>query len=441
MRHASRDEIARGAGLSVLIIVAGNGASYVVQVLLARMLGPADFGTYAYAVACLNMLQTFAALDLSGAALRFGGMYASQKAFPLLRGFIHRSRLIVLLASLVVGAVGALFLTRIRPAQDPSRQLALLWICVGTLPAALLALELNILQAIGRTVAARVPMQILRPLVILLVAVGVTLVAPPLTAVHAVAANITGLTVAAAVSLWWTHRVRPRETHDVPAQYETAAWVQMSLATLTGSVLQMILSQQADIIIVGTVVNSRAAGLYGVAGQLATIVTLGVTTVNHYAAPLLAAHGRDVRSPELRHVIRRISLINWVVSLPLALVLLIGGPWILGIFGPAFREAYPTLCLLVVSQVILAGWSALAGTMLTATGRYRSATFVIGAAAALNLALTMVLTPRYGIVGAAAATCGAVVFRALAMLLLVHREIGVWMIPTFSRRRLAEKLT
>ena len=437
-RRIWHDAMARSAAGAVGVTIIGAALGYSTQLGLARLLGPEGYGTYTYSTAWLNVAQLLAALDLGSAALRFGGAYLAAGSWGLLRGFIRRSRVIVGTSALIVAGAGALGVWVCRDLLPPGRSAGLLAVCMAVLPATLLALESNILQALHRTFGARVPTAVVRPLVLLAAVAAAAGAGRRLGAFGTLAANAAALWVAALLSIWWTERVRPAESRHEPAATESDRWLRMSLATLLGSVLQMVLSQQSDVIVAGSLLGTREAGLYSAAGQLASLVTFGVGTINTLAAPHFAAFERDPRSPAFVGVVRRVSALNWALSVPVAGVLALAGPWILRSFGEGYAGAYPTLCVLLISQVVSAAGGGLAGTMLTMVNHHRTATIVIGLSAALNLALTAGLTPRYGIVGTAWATTIATVVRAAVMQVIIHRSFGLWLVPGLTHRALRQ---
>lgn len=417
----------------MLVTIAGAGLGYLSQVLLARQLGPEGYGDYTYSTAWLNAAQLLGSLDMAGAALRFVGVYTATGAWGLLRGFVRRGRALVAGTSVLVALGGVTAVLALGGRIGLGRRAALLVTCAAVVPSALLLFESNLLIGLRRTLAATVPTAVVRPLV-LLTALAVALgVGRTLSPAWVLGANGAALCAAAALSVWWTERVRPNASRHPAPETRTGEWVRMSLAQLSGSVLQMVLTQQSDVIIVGSLIGSGAAGLYSVANQLASLVLFGVSLVNHFAAPRLAAYVDDPRSSGLGAEVHRISLLNWALALPLAAVFAAAGPWILRTFGPGYVAAYPALCVMLVSQVVSATWGGLAGTMLGMIGYHHAAAVLIGVAAAVNLALTAVLTPRYGIVGAAWATTIAITVRALAMQVVVLRSTGLWLLPGRTR--------
>jgi O-antigen/teichoic acid export membrane protein len=113
------------------------------------------------------------------------------------------------------------------------------------------------------------------------------------------------------------------------------------------------------------------------------------------------------------------------VTLPIALVLLLLGKWLLGLYGAPFRAAYPVLVLLVIAASTVALVGSLGGFLLTMTEYQKEAAWIIGGSALLNLALAVVLTPLFGLVGTASATLIATVARSAVLVVFLRRTMGV----------------
>jgi O-antigen/teichoic acid export membrane protein len=66
-----------------------------------------------------------------------------------------------------------------------------------------------------------------------------------------------------------------------------------------------------------------------------------------------------------------------------------------------------------------------AGFLLTMTGNQHLAAYIIGSTAAVNVLLTIILTPRYGMMGAAIATTVAFCVRSILLGYFIKARIGV----------------
>ena len=431
----ARGPVARGALVSVFLTGLGTALSYPVQVFVSRTLGVSEYGRYAYVLGIMNVAALVAALDLGGAALRFVGFYNANGEWSLLRGFLRTSRSLVVGLSALVAVVGAAVIVLMRERIEPDLYVALLAACVLLVPGAVLQLELNLLQGLRRVYETRIPNLLVRPLGFALILLLATRVfGAPRTAASAVLSNAAATSLALGLSLFYLHRVWPAAARRVTAETRTGEWLRFGSTSLAGSLLYMILSQQSDIIIVGSVVSTTDAGLYSAAAQISTLVLFGVSAIIHFASPMIAEYQDRPTAPELRALVGRFTLLNWAVSFPLVAVLLLGGRLLLRTFGPEFADAYPVLAVLLVAQTINAAWGSLWGTLLTMTGFQKQGVAIVVAVATLNMAMTMVLTPRFGVIGAAAATCAAILVRGVLVAWVVHRKLGFWPLWWGSRR-------
>ena len=87
-----------------------------------------------------------------------------------------------------------------------------------------------------------------------------------------------------------------------------------------------------------------------------------------------------------------------LVTLPVLLGLVFFGHHILRLYGPTFDAAYPVLMVLAAASAWVSLVGSLAGFLLTMTDYQREAARIIGASAALNLVLTLILTPMFGMI-------------------------------------------
>jgi len=126
------------------------------------------------------------------------------------------------------------------------------------------------------------------------------------------------------------------------------------------------------------------------------------------------------------------------MSIPVVVLLLAGGRVVLNAYGAAFRDAYPILAVLATGQVVGATMGIISGFLLTMTGHERAASRMVVGTALFNLALTFVLTPAFGAVGAAAATVAAGFTRVGLLSWYARRYVGVAVRPFITKQPAAE---
>ena len=429
-----RGRLARRSISVFILSVAGTVLAFGVQVLLARAIGAASYGVYAYVLGWLNIVVLLAKLDFDTSATRFMGAYGGRGEWSLLRGFLRRSHAVVTSASISVGLLSALAVWALRDRLDPAVASAAL-VASALLPVtALLQLTLTSLQGLQRVVQAQVPAMLVRPL---LFGAGILLAAYvwrlELRAADAIALNLGSSVVALAVSAVLLRRAIPDGARHVKPAYSDREWVRVAFGMLLISASQVVLSQYADVVVVGTIVGTTEAGYYGAASQLATLVQFGVTAVLFVATPVIAELYAQGRGAALQRLVWVVGRVNLAISIPIVAVLALGGKLLLGLYGPTFGHAYSVLVVLSLSQLVAAALGSLAGFLLTMTGHQYEAARIIGLSAAVNLALTLLLTPALGIVGAAFATLVGILLRSILLYSAIRTHLRIDPLPFLGR--------
>lgn len=425
--------LARGSGRTIFVNGTGAVLSFAVQIMVARMLHQDRFGTYLIAIGWLSVGLLFAKLELDSASVRFIGGYVATARWDLLRGYLQSARRAVSWASVVVALLGvalALLTTREVDAAHPGRRSALVVALVLLPVASRLALEASVLQGLQQYVRALVPFNIGRPVVFGAGAFVVWRMTGGLEAAAAVGLNLLGAAVALAMTWHWSHSAQPPEVRSAAAAYDVPHWVRTSTPLFLMSVAQLIISQQADILIVGTMLTARDAATYGAASQLALPIGMAAASVTYVAQPMVADLYSRGELGRLRALVRATTWATTLIAIPAGVFLVLAGRWLLALYGDGFVEGHGVLMLLVGTQVIGAVVGTFAGHLLTMTAHERDAAWIIVSSAALNVVLAVVLTPRLGPIGTAAATLLTAVVRAIALSVRLRRTLGL-LIPAF----------
>lgn len=424
----------RSSTLRALVIsVVGAGVSFLGQIVLAHSLGQTGFGAYLMALAIMNAVLVFGKLELDVSSTHFLAAYAGSGQWGLAKGFSLWSRRIVSVASLVVGGLGAVIvwlgwerITQRSPLLPP----ALLAACVLLAFTAQLMLNAGQLQALRMYVASQWPASVLRPAIVAL-AMSVLYLAfrEHQSPSFAVLVNGAGTLAAAALTARSLRKAQPEAMRAATPDFDVVRWRTAISGFVVIGLGQLILSQQADLIVIGTMVTVGDSALYGAASQFAVLVIFGQTSVSFVMAPMIAElHARGEHG-RLQALLRSVFAANAAVTLPVLAGLIVLGPWLISAYGTAYVTAYPVLVILCLASAVVGLIGATAGFVLTMTGNQRLAAWIIGSSAATNLVLTVLLTTRYGIMGTATATLLATMLRCALLVVFVQKRLNLSVIP------------
>jgi O-antigen/teichoic acid export membrane protein len=189
---------------------------------------------------------------------------------------------------------------------------------------------------------------------------------------------------------------------------EPAYWrvvLRWSLPLGLAGVLSAVVNR-VDFLMLERMADVRQLGLYGAAYKLTNLVERLPQMIVASLYPLMARQAvEDPRA--LRGLYRKglLTLAGLALAMAVSMTLL-GAPLVRIVFGDEFGDAVRALRILVWASACL--YVALPGGFaLISLGRVRLNLLTLIAGAAINVALNVVLIPRFGYVGAAAATVAA----------------------------------
>lgn len=423
----------RNAMIAFSVRVGSAGLLFLSQVALARWMGADSYGIYVYAWTVVLVLGGISASGLNIGAIRIVSELRERRELDLLRGFLLGSRLLVLAVSSAVTLLALVFIWLISPRIPP----AVFWplaIIVAALPAfALTDLQDGICRGGARIASGLLAPYIIRPLLVLS---GIGLW-------HAVGFDLDAVTAVkvAVIATWlaWAAQTAmvAREFRSIaPAgdrAYDAHGWTATTAPLFVMSVFDLAM-QNIDVIVISNLLSPTDAGIY-----FAGAKTMGLIMFVHYAvgssmANRFAAISTRGDVEAMRIAVR--DAVRWTFwpSLVLALVMLALGHQLLSLFGPRFTAAYPVMCVLAVAVLCRAAIGP-AESLLNMTGGQRDCARSLVIAALTNVTLSLVLTPLFGILGAAVAVTAAMAVGALLNWRAVRRnlglDVGVW--ATFAR--------
>jgi O-antigen/teichoic acid export membrane protein len=421
-RHENLLVVLKSATLVLLIRVAGAVLTYAAMIFLARWLGAFNFGVYAFVSVIVTLVGIALSAGFNSSALRFIPAYLARQKWRRLNGFLARSYGIILVISVLGALLGAGIVGALRSVIEPYYFVPLL---VGLLSVPVWTL-LNqgevTARAFGWVHLAYVPGYIVRPILLIAFVGGLVLVTPP----DAVAAlwGFFGACVVAAIGqgVVLHRRIRQRMA-TAGAHHHTQHWLTISLGFLVIDGFRMLLDN-TDVLMIGRLLDPHDIAVYYAAIRTGGLVAFVSFSIIALAVPKFAEiHATGTRRDLQKFVSGVIHLTFWP-SLLAAVGLASLGPFVMSLFGPDFEGGYPTM-LVVLTGLVLRAATAPAEHLLNVTGYHRDTIRVYAVAALANIALNLLLIPRWGILGAAVSTYTAMLSGNAWLYLLVRRRLGV----------------
>lgn len=372
-----------------LVSVVGNLATPVTAIvfapLLARALGVAERGELAGATAPLLLGAAALTLGLPEALT-----YVTARARLFDARMVGRSAAILGVVGIVAGVLLGLL---IAPELDTREAQVACWLSLAMLPGCLVVAGIRG-AAMGLHLWTRVAQERVITAVTRLVAIVVLFACGQLDV-------LTGAATIGPTMLLGTiaYRGAFREAHGSAyprAARPTSRLLGFGLRYWSGTLAGTILSRLDQVLMV-PLTSSTELGVYAIAVSIAEISLV----LNMSLRDIMFAVESHEQDPVRVAAFSRISTV-----LTTGLCLGIGAAsWVLvsPVFGAEFDGARPVIALLLVATVI-GNPGSICGAGLSGWGRPELRSTSIAIAAAVNVALTLVLVPDHGAIGAAVAT-------------------------------------
>lgn len=410
----------RLAGGVGLVVVCGAlqlimGLSY--NVVLGRALGVADYGRFVLLLTGASLIAQVAVLGRDTGVLRFGAVARAEGNDARLRAVIWRSVRTVAAAGTVAAALAIAVAVALHLAHGPPWVAPVVALVGASVPvSAVLVVVQKALRVTGAANVSVILQYVAAPasrlvwLLLLLVLPGLT------TAILAfTAAEVTTLLLATAVLRGTVPR--SRTTIDTPGLQRFS--LAMAANTVLGSA-----NEQSETLLVAALTPASELGAFGAARRLSLLLAALLSAVGVHLAPLSAAMHASGQTDELVRVFRTCTRWLLTLGLPICLVEVLLAHEVVSLFGEDFAGAAVPLAVMAVGQLVNVA-TGTAGGLLAMTGAARITVRNTVAVLILSLILDLLLIPRYGIVGAAAANAAAVAALNLMRALQVRRHLGL----------------
>lgn len=394
--------IARGAGLLMLGTIVGSGLKYIFEFVVARRLGPELFGVFFLGLTIFSLLERLSTLELTSGMLRFVSLYRGEGNRERIKGTII-SGLRLALATAAAAAVLLITFSGVLSRavfHAPALPSILRLISIGVVFVAATEVLVYSLQALGR-IEFRVSVRLLfEPALSLLLALVFFRLGSGLSG--AALALVAPVVLGAFLAVHLARKAFPPLAHkEVAAVSDAGELLRFSFPLFLAGLLGVFLLQ-INPLMLGYFRPAAEVGVFAAALRTSFVLPLVLDAFNAMFAPMIAdlTNRRDMdKLEELFKIVTK-----WVLtaSVPAFLLLAFYGSSLLSIWGPAYTKGLSCLIVICAGQLVNCATGPV-GYMISMSGRTGISLANAGGVLALNILLNVILIPRYGILGGAAA--------------------------------------
>ncbi|MBX3568787.1 MAG: lipopolysaccharide biosynthesis protein [Rhizobiaceae bacterium] len=428
-----RGQAGRMSLIAFAIRIFSAAIAFVSQVLLARWMGSFEYGIFVLVWTTMVIAGNISCLGFHTSVIRYIPEYREKRMLPELRGVLLTSRLFVLVVS---SAIAGLAMLAVWLLSGRIEAYYVVPFILGLFCLPMIALS-DVLQGISRAhswaVSALSPTYITRPVLILaFMAAALAAGYQPCAETALIATILATYTTTIVQLVSVTGRV-DRRVEPGPRAYALKGWIAVSLPIFLVESFFFILTN-ADVLMVGAFMQPDDVAVY-----FATVKTLALVHFVYFAvkAGVAQRYAQFSHTDNARLAAFARETVAWTFwpSVVMALVVLVLGEPMLKLFGPGFEAGYPLLFLLVVGVVARASVGP-CESLLTMSGNQNACALVYAATLTLNVGLSFMLIPQFGLWGAALATAAAMIFEAAALSWTAWRRLGIAMVIFLPHSRM-----
>lgn len=388
-----------GAAVSLAGKFLGAGLQFVSQILLARNLGPSDYGLYSVGWGFFQIVGVIATFGLDYAIIKFGSEFWDDQLEKIKSLFIKFNGLSILLGG---GAVIFVFLGISEFLSKTGRNdldvvfklfsIAIPFFIILRVNTAATRITQNLRHSAVAEDLTRKGVQLV--LLLYIAQLGMRLEDTIIVTVISFAAAAILITASGYKLFVRNVKTDFMDGIDYRGVLKYSLFVTGSFITSSGLLW-------FDRIILGFFRPASEAGLYQAASQVTFLFSTILLAVNMAVAPLIASrfHKKDFEG--LANIFRFSTKYIIYLGIPLALVVFIFPKLTLvGLYRDDYLGGETVLILLTITQVINIGTGAVAQVLLM-TGQERKWFWFTLSAFVVNVTANLILVPRFGGVGAA----------------------------------------
>lgn len=411
-------EVLLGSSLGLIIKVLATAIAFLMSIVIARKLGPEEAGLFFLGLTLVTLLATVGRMGLDSSLMRFVAKAQSAGEKEKLRGVYRKAILwggglcmLVMLVLLISSQWLSGYLFRQPGFGSVLPVMAMALPFVG-----LYNLHVYALLGMKRVAGGMVILTALVPSIMLLGLLVFSLTTAQEASWLYFAAS--GMTLMSGFLLWRV--VAPVTDYVEPFPSDV---LRASCMPLWGVAVLGQTTQWSSQLLMGVWHSAEDIALLAVAQRTALLigfVKIAVTAVTGSKYASLFSQG-DLDG------VHRVALWSMrlilLVAVPVLMFMLLFPGWLMGLFGPQFREASIALVVLAIGQFIYTSVGSVE-SLLSMTGHERQLRNNVLIGAMLGVGFGLLLIPNFGLLGAAIATAIAMAVQNLLCVYQVKKLLG-----------------
>lgn len=407
-------QIAYGSLATLAVRLVGLGLGFLQTLILARLLGPEDYGQVVAVISVATLAGWIGVVGLNGLAVREVARLRSRDDGSAEQSFIRFAVLVALAGALVTASVATLF-------AHGALQGTVFWVVLIAPAIALMLVLRGVAAGRNRFILSMAPLDVLRPAFFL---VAIALVGIAGSVEQALALNAGAFVLSLIIVTVVLFRPNKTKTDVKPPR---TGLLKEALPFFLSGVFFSLQSEMM-VLMLTAVSTPDQIGIFQVAFRLSTLLLVVRQAIDVPLSPRFATLWEKGDTVELERLACLSAVISTVAALVIwALFFVLADP-LTGLFGPEFRAAQNSLIVLATAQAAFVAAGPLPA-LLNMADRAGAVTWAMAAAQVVQFGLGLALIPSLGSFGAAIAMSAAILAWAMGMWFAAKLYLGVRVSP------------
>lgn len=190
---------------------------------------------------------------------------------------------------------------------------------------------------------------------------------------------------------------------------------------MTISFLALLIMQSIDVIMLKYYFEYNIVAYYGIVMRVSFLIGVVLTSINAIISPSISKLFYSNKKRELTLLMNKAIKLNFILTLPFILLLVVFPKEILGLFGSNYQASSMVLIIILLGQIINV-FSGSVGVYLNMTGRQKIFQKILLLTLVINILLNFTLIPKNEMVGAAISTSISLILWNLIGVIYIYKK-------------------
>ncbi len=414
----------KSAGINLVIKVLGTGASFLLQVGLARALSLEAYGSYTFIMAWVGVLSFIPNLGFTTSTMRFIPEYVQKKQYRELWGVVRTSIAVTFCLASALSLIGGIIIYFVKETDSGSSSFITYLLALGIF---FLFSFMRLFQGIEkgkkRMFMAHAPFMLFRHVLIGLGVAAFWYFEKSVNVNQALAVVLLAMLLLVCWHFLALKKGLPQKCFAFPPVYKIKEWLKVSFPLLISGAFFIILNQ-SSVIMLGIFSGKAEVGIFNVAYKVSGLVGFIFFAVNAISTPVTSELFYQNKAKELQKFAKQIAHLIFWPTLVISIGLIVFSTFVLHLFGEEYTAAKSLVFIMLGGQVIRAFFGPV-GNYLNMTGNQNDSAKVIAIAAVLAIVLNPIGIYFWGVTGSAIVTAVITIFWSTWLFILVRKRIGI----------------